>query len=169
MVNPIRIRTRLDGGSVYTLYWNGKWVTLPRVGEKPLESTDADNMQIGGGNHLDACIWVKRVVATSRFPSSYTDETTSASPAQPQATDRTSEVAEKFAEQFRKGEPTFVKIGREGAGHFTVVPNPKLTSNENTWAGTEVPEICESCHDAKYVNVDDGNLSLGTIPCPDCE
>ena len=29
--------------------------------------------------------------------------------------------------------------------------------------------ICTNCHGAGSVNIDDGNISLGTIPCHDCQ
>lgn len=48
----IRIRTRIGEGRVFTLFFNGKWVTMLSYPGKKTNSTDADNLREAGENHL---------------------------------------------------------------------------------------------------------------------
>lgn len=48
----LRIKTKIGEGKVYTLFFNGKWITMLSYPGKQTNSTDADNLREAGENHL---------------------------------------------------------------------------------------------------------------------
>jgi hypothetical protein len=53
--NPIRIKTKGEGYQVYTLYCEGKWITVMSSDEFGTRSCDAANLFEAGQNHLQVC------------------------------------------------------------------------------------------------------------------
>jgi hypothetical protein len=64
----LRIKTRLDSGEekpsrVYTLFFNGLWVTLASYKGKSIGDWGAVSLHDAGQNHLVACLEVKKRIA----------------------------------------------------------------------------------------------------------
>lgn len=58
----LRIKTRIGEGKVYTLFFNGKWITMLSYPGKQTNSTDADNLREAGENHLAYCLDLQGIV-----------------------------------------------------------------------------------------------------------
>ncbi len=56
----IRIRTKIGEGRVFTLYFQGEWVTI-MSGAGKTQSTEADTLMGAGINHLTYCQKLKEI------------------------------------------------------------------------------------------------------------
>jgi hypothetical protein len=58
----IRIRTKLDSGTVKTLPWHGTWITMTHYNDKRrTQSISTDSLREAGENHLQACLALKQM------------------------------------------------------------------------------------------------------------
>lgn len=50
----IRIRTTLESGQVFTLFWHGQWITICSFKDKSKKTTSVDALDLlgAGENHL---------------------------------------------------------------------------------------------------------------------
>jgi len=55
----LRIRTNLQNGRVFTLLFQGKWITIFHSGSKS-GSVDAATLHEAGQNHLNYCLQLQR-------------------------------------------------------------------------------------------------------------
>jgi hypothetical protein len=64
----IRIRTRLsgEGNHVFTIWFNGKWITLATQGGKMVESYNSTSLMEAGQNHLQAAFSIREKIQPAK-------------------------------------------------------------------------------------------------------